>query len=126
MTDKSRHKVLLVTAIIFSGPGSVASIAYGMHVGTDQKSTSRPVAPKYYNVKSATNSRQEAPANALRQIAFTETDTRFVEKDTSRSGRSRSHEGATEVAAVDSNVNSMVLVGLGIALMSIVRRMRRL
>ena len=130
MSNRFRHKALLFAVITGS-----SSVAYGMQAGAlqkspSQKSSSRSATPNYY-VQSTAIPRQDAPATAIGHIAaFTVAEMRFVEMDMPRSGRTRSQEVVSKAASADTNTNtnenSIALVGVVIALISIVRRMRRL
>jgi len=128
MSNRFRHKALLFAVITGS-----SSVAYGMQAGAlqkspSQKSSSRSATPNYY-VQSTAIPRQDAPATAIGHVAaFTVAEMRVVEMDMPRSGRTRSQEVVSKATSADTNTNenSIALVGVVIALISIVRRMRRL
>ena len=123
MSNRFRHKAVLFAVIIGS-----SSVAYGMQAGAVQKSPSRSATPAYY-VQSTAIPRQDSPATAIGHVAaFTVAEMRVVEMDVPRSGRTRSQEAVSKAASADTNTNenSIALVGVVIALISIVRRMRRL
>ena len=125
MTSRYLRGIFFIATLTIS---SSATVTHAMYASADQRSKSRLVTPppKPAYPRNARIPAQGAVEVGLREIAATRVDVRVAEGEGLRSSRTRPHEMNKDDTHESSNVNSIALIGLCIAVMSVVRRTRRL
>ena len=115
---------VVIVALAISSP---VTVAYAMYANADQRSKSRLTIPH----KSAQPLSSRIPVrgavdSGLQKIAVAGAGARMPDSGEPRKNHARSREMNKEGAPASSDVNAIALVGLCIAVMSMVRRVRRL